>query len=192
MANICACGCGESLPEGSTRQYKRGHKDRANNPVADSGFTESPLDGETENELFTIADAAGVTPNDPEPANDTPEFKPKTVVKVTAAVRRDVEGMLAFTFGMSGQMWQMIDPVCGTVMLENGPNLAKKYTPIICQSPSAVKFLTKSGKFALYLDAAVATWPLVQVIVAHHVSKSVAMESPNGQGRPAPNEYVVQ
>jgi hypothetical protein len=185
MAPICQCGCGESLPEGSTRQFKRGHKDRAANPVAEDGFTEV----EPGEALFTIEDAAQAIPDDPEPA-DVPEFRPKTTIKVTAAVRRDVEGMLAFAFGMSGQMWSMIDPVCGGQALELGPNLAKKYTPIVCQSPSAVKFLTKSGKFALYIDAAVATWPLVQVVVAHHLTKSVAVGA-NGQGSPVPNDYVV-
>jgi hypothetical protein len=189
MANVCQCGCGEMLPEGSTRQFKRGHKDRVNNPAGVDGFAEVPGDSES----LTIDQVAELTPDDPEPG-DAPEFKPKTTFKVTAAVRRDVEGMLAFTFGMGGQMWQMVDPTCGTVMLEMGPNLAKKYTPIICQSPSAVKFLTKSGKFALYLDAAIATFPLVQVVIAHHITKTISradLAGSNGQ-QPAPNEYVVQ
>lgn len=189
MANICQCGCGESLPEGSTRQYKRGHKDRINNPPGDSDFTEVPGDAPG----LTIDEIAELTPDDPEPA-DAPEYRPvQPKIKVTAAVRRDVEGMLAFAFGMSGQMWSMVDPPCGTMMLEIGPNLAKKYTPIICQSPSAVKFLTKSGKFAMYLDAAIATFPLLQIVIAHHITKTIGREvaSPNGQA-PAPNEYVVQ
>jgi hypothetical protein len=185
MAPICQCGCGESLPEGSTRQYKRGHKDRIDNPVPEDGFTEVDP-GEA---LLTLEDMANQVPDDPEPA-DVPEYKPKVTIKVTAAVRRDVEGMLAFSFGMSGQMWSMIDPICGGKMLDMGPVLAKKYTPIVCQSPSAVKFLTKSGKWALYMDAAVATWPLVQVVIAHHLARSVSVGA-NGQGSPAPNEYVV-
>lgn len=193
MANICQCGCGESLPEGSTRQYKRGHKNRDVNAVPDNEFVETPAEADTgEPEPFTIDDAARETPNDPEP-KDVPEYKPKTTIRVTASVRRDVEGMLAFAFGMSGQMWSMIDPLCGGTMLENGPKLAKAYTPIICQSPSAVKFITKSGKFAMYIEAAVATWPIVQTVFAHHIVKNAGSQLATSNGQmPAPNEYVVQ
>lgn len=190
MANICQCGCGQELPEGSTREYKRGHKSNPVGPVApvnEDGFSEADLAGA---ELFSLEDAIRDTPDDPEPS-DVPEFRPKTTIRVTAAVRRDVEGMLAFSFGMGGQMWSMIDPICGGKALDMGPILAKKYTPIICQSPSAVKFLTKSGKFALYIDAAVATWPLVQVVIAHHLARTVSVQGANGQGTPQPNDYVV-
>ena len=189
MANVCACGCGELLPENSARQYKRGHKARLDNPqnvTAESG--ENMPD-----DPFTLEDAAAQTPDDPEP-RDAPEWKPKTVIKVTASIRRDVEGKLAFLLGMSAQLWSLPDPLCGNMMLEHSGNIAKKLTPIICQSPDVVKWFTKGNNYILWLDLLMACTPVMQLVFMHHVIKSVtaeSMASPNGQGRQA-NMYVVQ
>lgn len=191
MTPICQCGCGESLPEGSTRQYKRGHRNRVANPEQETGFTETPIDESELAELFTIDDAAAVTPDDPEPKSE-PEFKPKTVIKVTAAVRRDVEGKLAFALGLSGQMWAMVDTVCATAYLEAAPDIAKKLTPIVCQSPDVVKWLTKSSNFILWVDLFMACYPVLTIVFAHHIAKTITGDaSQNGQ-RLAPTDYVVQ
>lgn len=198
MANICQCGCGQELPENSTRQYKRGHKNKIDSPEPDSAFTEVPIDPENdepENELFSLEDAANLTPDDPEP-RDVPEVKVKAAaIKITAAVRRDVEGKLAFAFGMSGQLWVLADPICGNAFMDHSGEIAKKLTPIICQSPDVVKWLTKSSNFILWIDLFMAIWPVAQIIFAHHIAKSLRMEEPqaaNGQAPIPPNAYVVQ
>jgi hypothetical protein len=189
MANPCACGCGEFLPEGSTREYKRGHRNRISESA--DGFTEVPI--ESEFVPLTIDEVAAQTPDDPEP-KDSPEVKVKSVIKVTASVRRDIEGKLAFALGLSGQMWAMADPMCGTVFLDNADNVAKKLTPIMCQSPEVVRWFTRSGKFILWVDLMVALWPVLTMIFAHHIAKTVGanMAGANGQGAPEPNVYVVQ
>lgn len=199
MANVCGCGCGELLPEGSTRQYKRGHKSRVTNPET---FTETPVEESPEEDSgeftdaapgpLTIEDAARLTPDDAEP-REAPEFKPKTVLRVTAAMRRDIEGKLAFGLAMSGQLWATLDPVCAGVFLEISPNVAKKLTPIVCQSPEVVKWLTKTGNFMLWVDLFMALMPLLQIVFAHHIVKTITNDlvSQNGN-RPAPSEYVVQ
>lgn len=189
MANPCGCGCGEYLPEGSTREFKRGHKDRITNP--DTSFAETSL--EDMPGAMSIEELAAITPDDAEP-KDAPEFKVKTAVKITATVRKDIEGKVAFMLGMSGQMWAMLDPVCGTAMLDNSDNVARKLTPIICQSPEVVRWFTKSGTFILWVNLAVALWPVLGVIFAHHIAKSVGATLPgsNGQAAPEPNAYVVQ
>lgn len=96
---LCECGCGEHLPIGSTRAYKRGHKSRENRRIADQmeqngvfdGYefrTQLPYNAEPINPNYsqqidniiddfngmdggweTIADAAANVPNDPEGAN---------------------------------------------------------------------------------------------------------------------------
>ena len=121
-APICQCGCGESLPEGSTRQYKRGHRNRVENLAGDSGngFVEiNPGEPVSESELFSLDEAARVTPDDPEPKTE-PEFKPKTAIKITASIRRDVEGKLAFAFALSGQAITVI-PIEKDVVGGPGP-----------------------------------------------------------------------
>lgn len=195
MANICQCGCGQELPEGSTRAFKRGHKNKVDN--LETGFTETTLESAAESveplEPLTLENAARDTPDDPEPA-DQPTVRVKApAVRITAALRKDVEGKLAFMFALSGQMWAMGDPICGGVFLEQSPEIAKKLTPIICQSPEVVRWLTKSGNFVLYVDLFMACWPVVQIAFAHHIAKSVAenQANPNGQAR-QPNDYVVQ
>jgi len=206
MANICQCGCGQELPENSTRQYKRGHKaklDKIDSYIAPDASIDADYtyldEGETGPEVppLSIEDVAALVPDDPEPS-DRPETKPpkeETVVKITAAVRRDVEGKIAFVFGMSGQLWAMADPVCGNAFLSNSPEIAKKLTPIICQSPDVVKWLTKSSNFILWIDLFMAMWPVAQMIFMHHIAKTIAddIASQNGQAQHVPpNAYVVQ
>jgi hypothetical protein len=185
VANVCQCGCGELLPEESTRQYKRGHKTRAENP--DTVFTE-----ETE-EPFTLDDAARETPDDP-PPKDQQEFKtPKPKTRVTAATRKDIEGKIAFGLMMTGQMWSMTDPVCGNAFLEVSADTARDLTPILCQSPEIVRFLTKTGSYMLWVKLIMTLAPVFQVVFAHHIAKRMGMEYiPNGYA-PAPDSaYVVQ
>jgi hypothetical protein len=186
---VCGCGCGESLPVNSTRQFKRGHKDRLANP--ETGFIETSLDDSAEPLApLSLEDAALVTPDDPEPKE--PEgARVKSTMRITPSIRRDVEGKLAFAMGLGGQFWIMADPMCGSVFVDNADNIAKKLTPIICQSPDVVKWLTKSSSFILYVDLFMAFWPVLQMMFAHHVAKSVALESANGQAAPQPN-YSVQ
>lgn len=197
MANVCACGCGELLPEGSTRQYKRGHKQRAIETPAETAdeYTEVPAEGETEPEPLSLEEMADAVPDDPEP-KDQPEFKVQTAIKITAAVRKDVEGKLAFLLMVTGQMWSMPDPVCGPVMLENSPDIAKKLTPIVCQSPQLVRWFRKTSGYLLYLDLLMACWPVLQIIFAHHIAKSLTAQmtgSANGEAQARRNAvYVVQ
>jgi len=185
------------LPEGSTRQYKRGHKNRVTEPGSGQ-FTPEPAipnDSEyfTESEVYDLEAAIADTPPDPEPKEE-PEFKVKTAIRITASVRRDVEGKLAFVLLMTGQGLSMPDPVCGSALAENSGEIAKKLTPIICQSPELVKWFTRSGKFILWVDLLMAMWPVLQVVYMHHVAHAFpAMEqSGNGQGPASPDMYVVR
>ncbi len=189
MANACACGCGELLPEESTRQYKRGHKTRVNNPEND--FTEIPADGDRE--VFTLDDAARETQDDA-PPKDQPDFKaPKPAVRITASVKKDIEGKVAFGLMVTGQMWAMTDPLCGNTFLDMAPDVAKKLTPILCQSPDVVRMLTKSGTYIMWVELIMALAPVFQMVFAHHVAKTVGVQQfPNGYTPVPESEYVVQ
>jgi hypothetical protein len=109
-------------------------------------------------------------------------------------MKRDIEGKLALGFGLIGQSWMMIDPLCGKMLIDTGPDMAKAYTPLLCQSPEVVKWLTRSGNWMLWVNAVMATAPLLQMIFAHHLARTITVErvmSPNGYA-PAQSEYVVQ
>jgi len=182
------------LPEGSTRSYKRGHKNRVPiTPVSSDEFSEEGGLADQEETFFTLDDAARETPDDPEP-KDQPEFKAKTEFKITAAVRRDIEGKLAFGFMMLGQAWALPDPPCGMTLVEHSANIAKKATPVLCQSPEVVKWLSKGGKFILWIDLLMAMTPVLQVVYAHHIAHTLGgpLGSANGQARTPADIYVVQ
>lgn len=187
MANECACGCGGLLPEGSTRQYKRNHKARQ----ADAGFYDVEDYAETPDvEALTLDQAAAMTPDDPEPRDAQP-VKVKTTVRVTASVRKDIEGKLALGFLMLGQTWSLADPLCGMALVDAGPAMAKNYMPLICQSPEVVRWMSKGGSFLLWVNALMATWPVIQMVFAHHIAGTIeVVPSVNGAGPVA--DYVVQ
>ena len=170
----CACGCGERLPRGSTRKFKRGHRETGasfpndgldaagEHPITNGGWGDDP---------FTLDDAAALTENDPEPLDVTRDADTQKPIRITRAVKKDIEGKLAWMLSMSGALWSVQDPFCGTVMLDHTPNIAAKLTPILCQSPDVVKWFRKSSNAALYVDLIIALTPVLQAIYAHHIGK---------------------
>jgi hypothetical protein len=198
MGPICECGCGEYLPDGSTRKYKRGHRPgyipsgtgqrRVNTPqnrnpwtvvtpdnaesipadVKQNAFWEIGEDGQ-----FSIQDAAQQIPNDPDPWGDKEQKITPFDIKITASVKRDIEGKLAFMMGMSANLWQMVDPTCGTALLQNTPNICKALVPIMCQSQDVVRWFQKAGNFSMYLNLVMAVFPVLSTIYAHHLSRTI-------------------
>src|ERR1700722_12090214 len=101
----CQCGCGEYLPYGSTRNFKRGHKENPRNPSRMNNPALSPDMQEVfdpDSNWMTLSDAATSIPNDPDP----PEAKEnKQPIRVTKRVRDDIEGKLAMMFAMVAMLW---------------------------------------------------------------------------------------
>lgn len=168
MGPECGCGCGEYLPEGSTRQFKRGHKSRAGNiaSAADGEFDDVPV--------FGLDDAAESAENDPPPVEAAEGERPRaeTPIRITKAVRKDVEGKVAWMLAMSGSLWSVQDPFCGGALLEHTDNIAAKLTPILCQSPDVVRWFRRTSGVALYVDLLIAFSPVLQAIYAHHLAKA--------------------
>lgn len=219
---LCACGCGEYLPIGSTRQYKRGHKARVNAEIADqvehnngvfdgynfrydAPYNSEPIDPYSFVERIpvsddsgweSISDAAAGTPNDPEGAlwDDVPkqEFK----LSLPKRVQADIEGKIAFMLSTTAMAVSLPDPFCGQALLENTPQISKALTPIICQSPGVVAWFQKTSNIMLYVNLAMACAPVVAAIMNHHIPARGQQFNgpPNGQmDIPVdPNYYGVQ
>ena len=218
---LCECGCGERLPIGSTRKYKRGHKAEANRQLADQmeangvfdGYnfrTELPYNAEP---IYvpgidpiddiggweTIQDAARDTPDDPEgnlwtkeSLNDLPQFKE---FRIPRGVARDVEGKVAFLLMTTGSTIGLVDDVCGNAILENTPKIAKALTPVLCQSPGVVAWFTKTSNFMLYINLAMALAPVVMAVASHHLpggQKDPEFTVNNGQMDINPDMYIVR
>lgn len=215
---LCECGCGEYLPVGSTRKYKRGHKERVNQALADQMQSNGVFDGYNfrfeptynsepinpdgfitipdESGWETIQQAADNVPNDPEGNlwDKSPEFEYKLTLPKT--VQKDIEGKLAFMLTTTGMAIGLPDPICGNAILENTPNIAKALTPIICQSPGVVAWFSKTSNIMLYVNLAMAVAPVVMTVLNHHIpNRNPKIEDPmNGQMNiPVdPNYYGVR
>lgn len=103
--------------------------------------------------------------------------------KVTKAVQGDIEGKLALLLAVPVTTWAAVDPYCGGVMGDNLDSIVRKATPLICQSPQAVKWFTEGGIYLLWLDLALAVQPVAVAAWRHHVAGTVTIID----GQPVPS-----
>jgi hypothetical protein len=97
--------------------------------------------------------------------------------KVTPAVRRDIEGKVAFWLLIPGEPWRRVDPYCGQAYLDSIENIALKATPLLCQSPAVVRWFAKSTTFVQVTELAMACRPVVEAVIAHHVTRRITLDS---------------
>lgn len=205
----CECGCGEYLPVGSKRRYKNGHRQRVNMREAeridavlsqnedfwqrDLPYNTEPIDPYDQPiplidylpEDMTLADAAEITPDDPDGNiwDRIDKEKARETVQLPAGTRKDIEGKLAFMLTMTGNMVSIPDPVCGEALLKNTPQITKAVVPLLMQSPDVVKWFQKSSNIMLYINLLMALWPVITTVFSHHAFKS---------DETAPNPYNGQ
>ena len=198
----CKCGCGEYLPIGSNREYKRGHKARVNRELADrieSGngvfdgynfqygapYNTEPIDPDAfmaapDTGWESIQHAADNIPNDPDGAvwadANQFQFQPTLPKKLLG----DIEGKIAFMLSTTGMAVGIPDPTCGNAILENTPQIAKALTPIICQSPGVVAWFQKTSNVMLYVNLAMACAPVIVAVMNHHLPSKTTETPVNG------------
>jgi hypothetical protein len=106
------------------------------------------------------------------------EAKPKEPApKVTPAVRRDIEGKVAFWLLIPAEPWRRVDPYCGQAYLDSIEDIALKATPLLCQSPAVVRWFAKSTTFVQVTELAMACRPVAEAIIAHHVTRRITLDS---------------
>ena len=106
------------------------------------------------------------------------EPKPKQPPpKVTTAVRRDIEGKVAFWLLIPAEPWMRVDPYCGKAFADNIDEIARKATPLLCQSPAVVRWFAKSTTFIQVTELAMACRPVAEAIIAHHITRRVSLDS---------------
>jgi hypothetical protein len=138
-----------------------------------------PGDAQSPPPPLSLDDARDRGVRDPEPAHAGKTDGPpgRAEVRVTQAVRRDIEGKLAFWLALFGDAWNMLDPYCAGVFAQNVDELARKATPLICQSPDAVRLFTKSATWVLWTELGIAAKPVLMAIVAHHITRSAGRQA---------------
>jgi hypothetical protein len=106
------------------------------------------------------------------------EAKPKEAApRVTPAVRRDIEGKVAFWLLIPAEPWRRVDPYCGQAYLDSIEDIALKATPLLCQSPAVVRWFAKSTTFVQVTELAMACRPVAEAIIAHHVTRRITLDS---------------
>ena len=101
-------------------------------------------------------------------------------IKVTRAVRDDVTGKLAFWLSIPAEPWLRVDPYCGQAYADQVDEIAVKMAPLVCLSPDMVRWFAKSSTFIMWTELGIAVRPVVEAIIAHHVTKRIALDS-NGE-----------
>jgi hypothetical protein len=101
-------------------------------------------------------------------------------IKVTRAVRDDITGKLAFWLSIPAEPWLRVDPYCGQAYADQVDEIAVKMAPLICLSPDMVRWFAKSSTFIMWTELGIAVRPVVEAIIAHHVTKRIALDS-NGE-----------
>ena len=184
--HTCACGCGTPITPGA--KWARGHFHRGEGtwePVP--GPEDAPdLAAMMPDELGPVygstsvhdrrgdEDQADELAPDPEPADlrgERPRAAGRTgPPKVTAALRRDIEAKVSLPLEIAAQAWKSRDPICGGRAVEQRPATAHALTSIILQSADLIDFFTgPAGGFMVYLELGAALWPILELVLAHHI-----------------------
>lgn len=106
-------------------------------------------------------------------------------IKVTAAVRRDIAGKLAFWLSIPAEPWMRLDPYCGGAYADQVDQIALKAAPLICQSPDLVRWFSKSSTFIMWTELGMAVRPVAEAAIAHHVTKRIVLDQ-QGQAADQP------
>ena len=204
----CKCGCGALVPgtwkRGHAKRGEGGYNPVQHGPLPGPGELDD-LPPEDFGPIIDIGDDSAPPagpptspPGGPAPERPAPEpgwdegpaplrrdstrgrgrAKPP---RLTQAVRSDIDAKISFALEIPGRIWQARDPVCGGVFVEQRPEIAGALTEIVCQSPELVAwFAGGGGQFMLFLNLTATLWPVVTVVMAHHVYHSLeaAPEAP--------------
>lgn len=197
----CRCGCGSPVAPG--KQWVRGHNMRALSgpmsasapdppqmqradqpPYRDEDAQSDWWNDESEPGPLTYDQAAEGIPDDPDPAR-MPAAGPVTTIVITRAVRRDIEGKVAFGLMITADLWGLRDPYCANALEDNADKIARRMAPLLCQSPAVVEFFIRQSGFMLAMEFAISLKPVLAAMFAHHITKTVGtppgLEGPDDQ-----------
>ena len=99
--------------------------------------------------------------------------------RITNTIRADINAKISMPLTIAGGIWAARDPLCGGRFLEQREPIADALTDIVCDSADLVAFFTgPGGAFMKYLNLGAAVWPVAEMVAAHHVYHTVALEGP--------------
>jgi hypothetical protein len=123
----------------------------------------------------------GLLERDPDPAHEGAPDTPRPKIAITATVRKDIRAKIALMLGIPAMMIKKRDPWCGTVLVEQVPDIADALADLVADSPDLVEFFTGSGTYMKWLKLAVALQPVAEMGWHHHILRAVGHEDEQDQ-----------
>jgi hypothetical protein len=111
----------------------------------------------------------------------------KTTVKVTKAMREDIEGKLALILAVPVMAWETADPYCGGAASDRLDKMIKTAVPLICQSPEAINLFTRGTTWVLWLEFLSAVMPVAGAVYQHHIAHTVEIVPADGDQAAEPD-----
>lgn len=138
-----------------------------------------------------------ITP-DPEPGDTNwSEVKSDDYV-ITAKDISQIKDNLASYIFTAGMAMGLLDPYCGAAIRENAADMIEGWANVISKYPNAARmFAAKGGgKIMAWLDALMATFPVLIAIYEHHLAHTVQIDSVGRAvrvtpGRESPNGHFA-
>lgn len=110
--------------------------------------------------------------------------------RVTAADRTDVRAKINFVLEPAGKIWQIRDPYCGGVFVEQRPDITDALVNIVCDSPDLLAWFSgAAGGYMKYFALAMACQPVAMMVLAHASWRPPA-GTPPGVKVPHPHRVV--
>jgi hypothetical protein len=123
---------------------------------------------------------------DPDPGWEPPGFgerlagaargKGPAPKKITAAVKKDVQGKVALLSHLVASGWQARDPLCGAAAVEAVPEFSEALTDILCDSPDIVAWFTSGGSYMKWLRLLMTLQPVATVAFQHHIAHTITLD----------------
>ena len=128
-------------------------------------------------------------------ASDPPPAEPKgtkaprrpTAPRASATLKKRVSAELEAYAKMVALGWAMRDGHCGTVMNDQAKAIADSTAELLARNPALCERIFAAGVLGDWAKAAMAWYPVVQAIWAHHFAKTVRTEADQ-----PPPDYTAQ
>lgn len=92
--------------------------------------------------------------------------------KVTSAMKREARDTLEAMVELPIALWQHRDPTCASVAAEQQTEIVDSLLAIIVKRPAWLAVLTDLGTSGDWLRMLKALYPVLMIVLAHHVSKT--------------------
>jgi hypothetical protein len=100
--------------------------------------------------------------------------------KVTAAVRKEARETIEALVELPVELWRQRDPTCANVAAEQSEAIVDAFLNLVVKRPAWLAALTDLGASGDWLRMVKALYPVVVIMMAHHVTRTVGQDEGAG------------